>query len=107
MWIIAAAGIVSKRLSAAYRSGRGDSWTKAKCRGGHEVVIGGWSGTTKNLRSLVVGVFRGDHLVHVGRVGTGFNARNTQPLLQRLVKLEIERSPFGGKDAPHRQDDWH
>ena len=36
-------GIVSKRADAPYRSGRGDDWTKAKCRAGHEVVIGGWS----------------------------------------------------------------
>src|SRR5580698_8945562 len=38
-------GIVSKRIDAPYRSGRADSWTKAKCRAGHEVVIGGWSTT--------------------------------------------------------------
>ena len=31
-------------LSAPYRSGRTESWTKSKCRAGHEVVIGGWSG---------------------------------------------------------------
>ena len=34
-------GIVSKKLDAPYRSGRTESWTKAKCRAGHEVVIGG------------------------------------------------------------------
>ena len=39
-------GIVSKKLDAPYRSGRGDGWTKAKCRTGHEVVIGGWSEPT-------------------------------------------------------------
>jgi bifunctional non-homologous end joining protein LigD len=33
-------GIVSKKLSAPYRSGRSEDWTKAKCRAGHEVVIG-------------------------------------------------------------------
>ena len=38
-------GIVSKRADAPYRGGRGDSWTKSKCRAGHEVVIGGWSTT--------------------------------------------------------------
>ena len=37
-------GIVSKRLDAPYKSGRSGDWTKAKCRGGHEVVIGGWAG---------------------------------------------------------------
>ncbi len=30
-------GIVSKALNAPYTSGRGDTWTKAKCRGGQEV----------------------------------------------------------------------
>ena len=34
-------GIVSNRLDAPYRSGRGDNWLKAKCRAGEEVVIGG------------------------------------------------------------------
>ena len=55
-------GIVSKRLDAPYRSGRSDTWTKAKCRAGHEVVIGGWSGEAGQVRSLMVGVNRGEHL---------------------------------------------
>lgn len=36
-------GIISKRLDPPYQSRRSDSWTKAKCRGGQEVVIGGWT----------------------------------------------------------------
>ena len=59
-------GIVSKKLDAPYRSGRTDSWTKAKCRAGHEVVIGGWTTTDGKFRSLLVGVYRGEHLVYVG-----------------------------------------
>jgi bifunctional non-homologous end joining protein LigD len=51
-------GIISKRANAPYRSGRTETWIKAKCRAGHEVVIGGWSGGANNLRSLVVGVYR-------------------------------------------------
>src|SRR3954467_4178576 len=34
-------GVISKRADAPYKSGRGHDWTKAKCRGGQEVVIGG------------------------------------------------------------------
>ena len=83
-------GIISKRAGAPYQSGRTETWMKAKCRGGHEVVIGGWSGSASNLRSLVVGVYRGDHLVHTGRVGTGFNARNAGGLLKKLNALKTE-----------------
>ena len=95
-------GIVSKRLAATYRSGRTGAWTKAKCRAGHEVVIGGWSGSAKTLRSLLVGIYRGGHLVHTGRVGTGFNARNTPELLAKLNALQSDKSSFGGDGAPKR-----
>jgi bifunctional non-homologous end joining protein LigD len=98
-------GIISKSANASYQSGRTDTWLKSKCRAGHEVVIGGWSGSSRNLRSLLVGVYRGDHLVHTGRVGTGFNQRNTGGLLQKLVSLAADKSPFGGKGAPRRAKD--
>jgi bifunctional non-homologous end joining protein LigD len=99
-------GIISKSAAAPYESGRTDTWMKAKCRGGHEVVIGGWSGSSSNLRSLVVGVYRGDHLVHTGKVGTGFNARNASGLLQKLTRLKTSVSPFGGNNAPRKGKDW-
>ncbi len=98
-------GIISKRLDAPYASGRTGSWVKAKTRAGHEVVIGGWSGGANNLRSLLVGVRRDNHLVHIGRVGTGFNARNAKNLLANLKALAASRSPFGGRDAPRREAD--
>jgi bifunctional non-homologous end joining protein LigD len=100
-------GIISKRAGAPYQSGRSDSWHKSKCRGGQEVVIGGWSGTGANLRSLLVGVYRGDHLVHTGRVGTGFNQRSAGGLLTKLKALKTDRSPFAGKGAPRRKSDWN
>jgi bifunctional non-homologous end joining protein LigD len=99
-------GIISKRARAPYQSGRTETWHKSKCRGGQEVVIGGWSGSSNNLRSLLVGVYRGDHLVHMGRVGTGFNSRNAGSLLKKLNALKTDRSPFGGKGAPRKKADW-
>jgi bifunctional non-homologous end joining protein LigD len=99
-------GIISKRAGAPYQSGRTESWHKSKCCGGQEVVIGGWSGSASNLRSLIVGVYRGDHLVHTGRVGTGFNARNAGGLLKKLKQLKTDRSPFAGKGAPRKGKDW-
>jgi bifunctional non-homologous end joining protein LigD len=98
-------GIISKRSSAPYKSGRTETWLKAKCRGGQEVVIGGWSGSSHNLRSILVGVYRGDHLVHTGRVGTGFNKGNSISLLKELVGLSNDQSPFTGKGAPRRGKD--
>jgi bifunctional non-homologous end joining protein LigD len=96
-------GIVSKRTTAPYRSGRGDDWTKAKCRAGHEVVIGGWSTMAGKFRSLLVGVHRGAHLIYVGRVGTGYSADKVGRLLPRLKAVAAKTSPFTGKGAPRHE----
>ena len=98
-------GIISKRLNAPYRSGRSGDWTKAKCRAGHEVVIGGWTSQAGQLRSLLVGVHRGKHLVYVGRVGTGFGAEKVRQIMPRLKALASDSSPFGGDNAPKHQRD--
>ena len=100
-------GIVSKRLDAPYRSGRSDSWTKAKCRGGHEVVIGGWAETAGRFRSLLVGAHRGDHLVYLGRVGTGYSEAVVKRILPALKQREEPKSPFGGDLAPRREPGVH
>ncbi|MEO8112976.1 MAG: non-homologous end-joining DNA ligase, partial [Phenylobacterium sp.] len=100
-------GIVSKALDAPYRSGRGESWLKAKCRAGHEVVIGGWTGEAGQLRSLLVGVHRGDKLVYVGRVGTGFGAETVRRVLPRLRAVESDTSPFKGAGAPRKEANVH
>jgi bifunctional non-homologous end joining protein LigD len=100
-------GIVSKRLDAPYRSGRGDAWIKAKCRAGHEVVIGGWSDTKGQFRSLLVGVHRGDHLVYVGRVGTGFGRETVARIFPVIKAKGTTENPFGGLNAPRKTADTH
>jgi bifunctional non-homologous end joining protein LigD len=100
-------GIVSKRLDAPYRSDRGETWLKSKCRAGHEVVIGGWTGEAGQLRSLLAGVNKGGKLVYVGRVGTGFGREKAARVLPLLSKLESEKSPFSGANAPRREPNVH
>jgi bifunctional non-homologous end joining protein LigD len=100
-------GIVSKKSDAPYRSGRTDTWTKAKCRAGHEVVIGGWSTTEGKFRSLLVGVHRGDHFAYVGRVGTGYNEAKVKQLLPRLKAMAASESPFTGVNAPRNDRSIH
>ncbi len=100
-------GIVSKKLSAPYRSGRSEDWTKAKCRAGHEVVLGGWKTTNGKFRSLMAGVYRGDHLAFVGMVGTGFGQDKVKRIMPALKAAASDKSPFGGKNAPRKTRDVH
>ncbi len=100
-------GIVSKKLEAPYRSGRSESWTKAKIRGGQEVVLGGWKTTNGKFRSLMAGVYRDGHLVFVGLVGTGFGQDVVRRIMPALKAAASDKSPFGGKDAPKKTRDLH
>ncbi len=100
-------GIVSKRLDAPYASGRSEAWLKSKCRAGHEVVIGGWSTTGANFRSLLVGAHRDGAFVYLGRVGTGYGAAKLATLLPALKRMEQAENPFTGKTAPRKGAGMH
>ena len=96
-------GIISKKLDAAYTSGRSDRWLKAKCRAGQEVVLGGWTTEAGTVRSLLAGVHRDGQLVYAGRIGTGYGREVVKTLLPKLSKLTRDKSPFAGPNAPPKE----
>lgn len=90
-------GIISKLRDSAYRPGRGAAWVKSKCSARQEFVIGGFvpsSAAPRAVGSLVMGVFDGESLRPVGRVGTGFSLAVAEDLFARLSSLETKASPF-------------
>ncbi|HEY1862803.1 MAG TPA: DNA ligase D [Roseiarcus sp.] len=90
-------GIVSKISQSVYVSGRGKSWVKAKCSAQQEFVIAGYvpsSTGRKAIGSLVLGVYDGEALRYVGRVGTGFSSGVAEALFVRLDAMRIRSSPF-------------
>jgi bifunctional non-homologous end joining protein LigD len=100
-------GIISKKLSASYYSGRSEGWTKTKARDGQEVVIGGWKTTNGKFRSLMAGVYRDDHLAYVGLVGTGFGQDTVRRIMPALKAAASDESPFAGQNAPRKTRDMH
>ena len=69
-------GVMSKKIDAPYRSGRGKDWLKIKCTKGEEFVIGGYSRSDvrgKPFSSLLLGTFEDGKLIYSGKVGTGFD----------------------------------
>jgi bifunctional non-homologous end joining protein LigD len=99
-------GIVSKRIDALYRSGRGKDWRKIKCTRGEEFVIGGYSRSEvkgKPFSSLLLGTFDGDKLIYSGKVGTGFNFADLDRLARKFAPLERTKSPFEEVPAVERK----
>jgi bifunctional non-homologous end joining protein LigD len=103
---LAMEGIVSKRIHARYSSGRGDAWTKSKCRGRDEFLVGGWSKDKKGrgIGALLVGANRNRKLVYLGRVGTGFTATLADDLSRRLTSLRANATPFVGRQPARTSD---
>ena len=95
-------GIISKKADAPYVSGRADFWTKSKCRGGQEVVIGGWRGDQSTMRSLMVGTHQNGKFVYMGRVGTGYTANVAADLLKELKPLQRQTTAFA--NPPRARD---
>jgi bifunctional non-homologous end joining protein LigD len=89
-------GIVSKKISAPYRSRRTRTWLKTKCSKRQEFVIGGWTPSDRRsgFKSLLLGAWDDGQLVYVGRVGTGFDEDDLRELSARLQKLARRDSPF-------------
>jgi bifunctional non-homologous end joining protein LigD len=92
-------GIMAKRLDSKYAVGRRTrDWLKVKTHGEQEFVIAGYTKGTgrraSSFGSLVLGVYRGDELVYAGNVGTGFDSREIEKLLDALRPLRRETSPF-------------
>jgi bifunctional non-homologous end joining protein LigD len=89
-------GIVSKRRSAPYRSGRTDNFIKAKCRGEQEFIVAGYVPATampRAIGALIVAVHENGALRYVGRVGTGYTQKMAHVLFKRLSPLHIDKRP--------------
>ncbi len=100
-------GIVSKKSSAGYVSGRSSSWTKAKCRAGHEIVLGGWKSSNGKFKSLLGGVFRDERLVYTGVIGAGFGDDVVRRIMPRLKAAAATKSPFASARIATGAGDVH
>lgn len=101
-------GIVSKRAGAPYKGARTRDWLKIKCIQRQEFVIVGWSESDKRrgFRSLLLAVKEGRRLTYAGKVGTGFNAKLIEDLMERMEPLAIDKAPVEVPRADRRGAHW-
>ncbi len=87
-------GIISKKAGAPYRGTRTRDWLKIKCIQRQEFVIVGWSESDKRrgFRSLLLAVRDKGKLTYAGKVGTGFNAKLIEDLMERMEPLETGKA---------------
>jgi bifunctional non-homologous end joining protein LigD len=91
-------GIVSKRASSLYKSGRSTTWIKTKALKAGDFVITGYttSEAAEGLAALALGEWVDGELHYRGKVGTGFDAATLLMLLKRLAPLQSGAVPLEG-----------
>ena len=102
-------GVVAKRTDGRYATGtRSRSWLKIKDERHQEVIVIGWhkgSGSRSDtLGSLLLAVNDGGALRYVGRVGSGFSARELKDATAQLKNFERQTPPVKDIPAAERRD---
>ena len=101
-------GIISKKAGASYHGARTRDWLKTKCIQRQEFVIVGWSESDKRrgFRSLLLGVKEGRKFTYAGKVGTGFNARLIEELMERMKPLETDKAALEVPRSERKGAHW-
>jgi len=90
-------GVVAKNLSSVYAERRSPEWLKVKVNQEEEFVIGGFTapaGSRRHFGALLLGVYDGNKLRYVGKVGTGFEESTLSSLRRKFQRLNRKDSPF-------------
>jgi bifunctional non-homologous end joining protein LigD len=90
-------GVVAKNLSAVYVERRSSEWLKVKVNKEEEFVIAGFTaptGSRQHIGALLLGVYDGNKLRYVGKVGTGFGEDTLLSLRRKFQRLIRKDSPF-------------
>jgi len=85
-------GIIAKDRNSPYRSGRLGDWVKIKCIQSDGFLISGYEKSTASfggIGRLLLAARKGNELVYVGGVGTGFNERSAGELRKQMDTLTI------------------
>lgn len=89
-------GIIAKRSDGRYWSGRKSDWIKIKCSQREGFVIIGYEPSQVargGVGRLLLAARRGDRLVYVGGVGTGFSEKTGALLREHLDVIKRDASP--------------
>jgi len=102
-------GIVAKRATSTYSGSRGRDWIKIKCQRRQEFVIGGWTdpgGGRGGFGALDIGLYRGEDLVYVTKVGTGFDMKLLDSIRKQLDAIARDASPFTKRSPKGKEHHW-
>ena len=91
-------GVMAKRKDSVYTTAaRTKDWLKIKTEKHQELVIGGYTkneGSNKLFSALLLGIIEEGVFHFITPVGTGFNRKMQEEIIQLLKPHEVKKNPF-------------
>lgn len=91
-------GVMAKKSGSVYTIGkRTKDWLKIKTEKRQELVIGGYThneGSSKLFSALLLGIIENGSFEFITPVGTGFNKKMQQEIIEKLRPYETGQCPF-------------
>lgn len=103
-------GIIAKKKSSPYRSGRrSPDWLKIKITNEEEAIICGITaprGSRKNFGSLILGIYKEGTLTYAGNCGTGFTDDTLSSLYKKFSTKFTDKNPFKERIVVREKIQW-
>lgn len=91
-------GVMAKKSESVYTTGkRTKNWLKIKTEKRQELIIGGYThneGSSKLFSALLLGIIENGSFHFVTPVGTGFNRKMQQQIIEKLRPYKTNECPF-------------
>jgi bifunctional non-homologous end joining protein LigD len=102
-------GIMAKKADSVYRAGRSPNWLKIRAdRTGDFVVVGFTrpKGSRSGFGALQLAAYRGGTLTYIGRVGSGFTAKQLKEVAGQLEGAKRPTPPCEGPVPKDKETTW-
>ncbi len=100
-------GIMAKKADAPYRGGRSANWLKIRADRTDDFVVVGYSrpkGSRGGFGALLLGGYKDGKLTFIGRVGSGFDAKQLDEVGAELDQLIRPTTPCEAGPIPQGDD---
>ena len=88
-------GMVAKKKESVYRAGqKTEDWLKVKVPRFQDCLVGGYALKSGRVSSLLVGAYRGQDFLYLGRVSSGLKEAELRALHRELYPLRRPGPPF-------------
>jgi bifunctional non-homologous end joining protein LigD len=84
-------GVIAKKYNSQYKQTRSSDWIKIKRIKTIDAVIIGYTSKKRHISSLLLGLYKDNTIIKIGKVGTGFNDKELRDFREKFEKIALKK----------------